>query len=308
MRGRDLISIADLSAAELGHVLTTAMALKSGPRTPLLAGKTLALVFEKPSLRTRVSFDVAMRHLGGDCIYLSPPEVGLGEREPASDVARVLSRYVDCIAARTFSHDTVEELARHAEVPIINALSDSEHPCQALADLLTVRERKGGVRGVTLAFIGDGNNVAASLCLAGALSGMHFRIASPPGYALPPGVVSRAEAMAEGKGASLKFTHDPAEAVADADVVYTDVWASMGQEREASQRRESFAGYTVDERLMSLARPDAIFMHDLPAHRGEEVSPEVIDGPQSVVFGQAENRMHAQKAVLALLLGEEEAA
>ncbi len=313
MRGRDLISVADFSAPELDHVLETALALKEegrgkreGGRRPLLAGKMLALVFEKPSLRTRVSFDVAMRHLGGDCIYLSPPEVGLGQRETPADVARVLSRYVDGIAARTFQTETVLELARYASVPVINALSDSEHPCQALADLLTIREKKGGLRGVTVAFIGDGNNVANSLCLAAALSGMHFRIASPAGYELADPVLRKAEVLAAGTGASVELASAPAEAVAGADVVYTDVWASMGQEHEAGVRKEDFSGYTVDSALMSRARRDAIFMHDLPAHRGEEVTDEVIDGPQSVVFDQAENRMHAQKAVLALLLAEED--
>ena len=292
----------------MAHVLDTAMALKDSGRRPLLAGKTLALVFEKPSLRTRVSFHVAMKHLGGDCIYLSPPEVGLGQRETPADVARVLSRYVDAIAARTYEMETITELARYADVPVINALSDGEHPCQALADLLTIREKKGALRGVTLAYIGDGNNVANSLALAGAMSGMHIRFASPPGYEVPEDVLRRAEGLAAESEGSVGQLQDPEEAAAGADVVYTDVWASMGHEGEAAVRKEDFAGYTVDARLMSLARPAAIFMHDLPAHRGEEVSGDVIDGPQSVVFDQAENRMHAQKAVLALLLGPAEAA
>ena len=308
MRGRDFISITDVTSQELDTVLQTAMGLKDKGRQTLLAGKTLALVFEKPSLRTRVSFHVAMRHLGGDCIYLSPPEVGLGERETPADVARVLSRYVDCVAARTFKTETLSELAAHASVPVINALSDREHPCQALADMLTVREKKGRLRGVTMAFIGDGNNVANSLSLAAAVSGMHFRIASPEEYGLPQDVRVRAEELAKASGGSVRVMHDPGEAVADADVVYTDVWTSMGQEHEASQRKEYFAGYMVDARLMAEARPDAIFMHDLPAHRGEEVADEVIDGPQSVVFDQAENRLHAQKALLALVLGDENAA
>jgi ornithine carbamoyltransferase len=265
-------------------------------------------VFEKPSLRTRVSFDVAMRHLGGECIYLSPPEVGLGERETAADVARVLSRYVDCIAARVFEPGTLTELAEFADVPVINALSDpplGEHPCQALADLQTVRENKGSLSGITVAYVGDGNNVANSLCLAAALSGMHFRIASPPGYELEPSFVEQGEEFAAASGGSVTLTNDPRAAVEGADVVYTDVWASMGQEREAALRKEAFQGYCVDEQMMALAKKDAIFMHDLPAHRGEEVADEVMDGPQSVVFDQAENRMHAQKAVLALLLGED---
>ncbi|HEV8573711.1 MAG TPA: ornithine carbamoyltransferase [Dehalococcoidia bacterium] len=308
MRGRDLVSISDISAGELAHVLETAMGLKDkGPQT-LLAGKTLALVFEKPSLRTRVSFHVAMRHLGGDCIYLSPPEVGLGERETPADVARVLSRYVDCIAARTFRTETIAEIAEHASIPVINALSDGEHPCQALADLLTIREKKGKLEGITIAFIGDGNNVANSLSRGAAMSGMHFRIASPEGFELSAEVAQRGSEVAARSGGSVRAMRDPAEAVAEADVVYTDVWASMGQEHEAAQRKEYFAAYRVDAKLMAGAKPDAIFMHDLPAHRGEEVSAEVIDGRQSVVFDQAENRLHAQKALLALVLGEEGAA
>jgi ornithine carbamoyltransferase len=306
LRGRSLLSIAELTAQDIDRVLTTAMGLKDRGPQALLGGKTLALVFEKPSLRTRVSFHVAMKHLGGDCIYLSPPEVGLGDRETPADVARVLSRYVDCIAARTFEQATLGELAEHASVPVINALSDEEHPCQALADLLTIREKKGGLRGVTVAFIGDGNNVANSLALGGGLTGMHLRIASPPGYGIPDGVAQQAEESAAASGGSFDRMEDPEKAVEGADVVYTDVWASMGQEREAAVRREDFAGFTVDRELMSRAKSDAIFMHDLPAHRGEEVTGEVIDGPQSVVFEQAENRLHAQKALLALILGNEE--
>jgi ornithine carbamoyltransferase len=305
LRGRDLLSITDLSPEELARVLETARALKDGGRRTLLAGKTLALVFEKPSLRTRVSFDVGMRELGGDCIYVSPAEVGLGTREPVEDVARVMSRYVDCIAARTFAHETVEELARRADVPVINALSDGEHPCQALADVLTVEEKKGPLAGVSLAFVGDGNNTARSLCLATAMSGMKFRFASPEGYGLPEETVSRARELASGSG-GVACLRDPEETVKGADVVYTDVWASMGQEEESAVRKEAFQGYQVDARLMSLAAPEAIFMHDLPAHRGEEVTAEVIEGPQSVVFDQAENRLHAQKAVLALILQEDD--
>jgi ornithine carbamoyltransferase len=230
--------------------------------------------------------------------------VGLGEREPAADVARVLSRYVDAIAARTFEHETVNELARYADVPVINALSDDEHPCQALADLLTIREKKGHWRGVSLAFVGDGNNVARSLMMGAAMLGMDFRIASPRGYGVAPDFAAKAGAIAAACGGSIAGLESPREAVSGADVVYTDVWASMGQEREATQRLEAFAGYQVDGALMAEAAPDAIFMHDLPAHRGEEVAEEVIEGPQSVVFDQAENRLHAQKAVLALILAE----
>jgi ornithine carbamoyltransferase len=304
LRGRNLISIGDLSADEVLAVMEMAARLKNGESAPVLGGKTLALVFEKPSLRTRVSFEVAMRQLGGQCLYLSPPEVGLGEREPAADVARVLSRYVDAIAARTFEHQTVEELARYAEVPVINALSEDEHPCQALADLLTICEKKGHWRGVSLAFVGDGNNVARSLMMGAAMLGMDFRIASPRGYGVAPDFAAKAGAIAAACGGSIAGLESPREAVSGADVVYTDVWASMGQEREATQRLEAFAGYQVDGALMAEAAPDAIFMHDLPAHRGEEVAEEVIEGPQSVVFDQAENRLHAQKAVLALILAE----
>jgi len=314
VRGRDLLSIADLSPDELSNLLDTARALKEGLRPApsrqaqgerLLAGKTLALLFEKPSLRTRVSFDVGMRQLGGDCIYVSPAEVGLGSREPVADVARVLSRYVDCIAARTFAQETVEELARWSEAPVINALSESEHPCQALADLLTIQEKAGRLEGVRVAYIGDGNNVARSLCLGAAMSGMEFRIASPEGHELDAETVSRAGELARASGGGVELLREPADAVRGADVVYTDVWASMGQEEEASARRKAFARYQVDAELMSLAKREAIFMHDLPAHRGEEVSAEVIEGAQSVVFDQAENRLHAQKGVLALILGEE---
>jgi ornithine carbamoyltransferase len=301
---RHFLSITDLSAPELDDLLTRALAMKEGAAHPRLTNKTLALVFEKPSLRTRVSFDVAMRQLGGDCIYLSPPEVGLGDRETPADVARVLSRYVDCIAARTFDHETVVELSRYSDVPVINALSEEEHPCQALADLMTIREKKGRLQGLSVAFIGDGNNVANSLAAAAAMTGMNLRVASPEGYELTAEVRAAAEAAASGDG-NVKQMRDPLEAAADADVVYTDVWASMGHEGEASDRREAFAGYTVDASVIAVAKPEAIFMHDLPAHRGEEVTDEVIESPQSVVFDQAENRLHAQKAVLAMLLAGE---
>jgi ornithine carbamoyltransferase len=303
VRGRDLLSIADLTADELRHILSVAVRLKADGAPPVLAGQTLALLFEKPSLRTRVSFDVAMRQLGGHAIYLSQSEVGLGQREPVADVARVLSRYVQGIAARTYAQQTLVDLAAYASVPVVNALSDEEHPCQALADLLTIQEKKGGIRGVRIAFIGDGNNVAASLAQASALAGAHFVIASPPGYELPEHVVAQAQAFARTTGGSFRAVEAPQEAVADADVVYTDVWTSMGQEDSYEERLRAFAAYQVTPELMALARPDAIFMHDLPAHRGEETVAEVIDGPQSVVFDQAENRLHAQRAVLFLILG-----
>jgi ornithine carbamoyltransferase len=305
MKGRDILSIGDLAPQELRSLLELATRLKKDDHGQPLQGRTLALVFEKPSLRTRLSFEVAMRSLGGHCLYFSPQEVGLGVREPVKDVARVLERHVDCIAVRTFAQEKVEEMARWAAVPVINALSDHEHPTQALADLLTVLEAKGGLAGVTIAFVGDGNNVARSLCLGAAMSGAHFRIASPEGYELPPALVERARTLADGSGGSIALVRHPHEAVAGADVVYTDVWTSMGQEEEAGARRRAFAGYTVDQELMSLAAPDAIFMHDLPAHRGEEVVDEVIEGPRSVVWQQAENKTHAVKALLLLLLAGE---
>ncbi len=304
MRGRDLISIADLSTDELDTVLSVAARLKRDGYPRALEGQTLALLFEKPSLRTRVSFDVAMQQLGGHTVYLSQSEVGLGQREPVADVARVLSRYVQGIVARTYAQQTLTDLAEQASVPVVNALSDDEHPCQALADLLTIRERRGDVRGVRIAFIGDGNNVAASLAQASALAGAHFTIASPPGYRLPEDVMIQVEEFARASGGTFRAIESPQEAVEGADVVYTDVWASMGQEDSYEQRRRAFVAYQVTPQLMALARPDAIFMHDLPAHRGEETVDEVIEGPQSVVFDQAENRLHAQRAVLLLLLGE----
>jgi ornithine carbamoyltransferase len=266
----------------------------------MLKGKSLGIMFEKPSLRTRVSFELAMRQLGGETIYLSPAEVGLGGRESVPDVARVLSRYVDAVAARTFSHQTLEVLAEYSAVPVINALSDWEHPCQALADLLTIAEKKGELKGLTLAFVGDGNNTARSLMLGAALAGMSFRIASPSGYAMDEETLNLARSHAVD---GVLCTDQPQLAVSGADIVYTDVWASMGQEDEAKKRRKVFAGFQVDATLFSLAKPDAIFMHDLPAHRGEEVTDEVIDGTRSVVFDQAENRLHAQKALLAAMLG-----
>jgi ornithine carbamoyltransferase len=299
---RDLLSIADLTPEELLEVIETALRMKRDACQPLLQGKGLALLFEKSSLRTRVSFDVAMRQLGGYSIYLSQAEVGLGQREPVADVARVLSRYVDGIAARTYAQSTLEALARYAAVPVINALSDDEHPCQALADLLTIREKKGRLRGVKLAFVGDGNNVAVSLAQAASMVGMGITIASPEGYELPKAVFDRARALAERSGGGLALVQAPEDAVRDADIVYTDVWTSMGQEDSQFRRLEAFGGYQVDAELMALASPEAIFMHDLPAHRGEETVDEVIESPQSVVFDQAENRLHAQKAVLALLM------
>jgi ornithine carbamoyltransferase len=244
-----------------------------------------------------------MRQLGGEAVYLSPAEVGLRERESASDVAQVLSRYVDAIAARTFSHQTLEVLAGYSRVPVINALSDREHPCQALADLLTICERKGELQGLTLAFVGDGNNVARSLMLAASLSGMNFKIASPSGYALDERTLQLAQDNASSSGGEVFCTEEPRQAVTGADVVYTDVWTSMGQEAEIEERRRIFAAYQVNAELLSLAKESAILMHPLPAHHGEEVAEGILDTPQSVVFDQAENRLHLQKALLAGILG-----
>jgi ornithine carbamoyltransferase len=304
MRGRDLLSIADLTPEELELIIETALSMKRDGTPEILRGQTIAMLFEKPSLRTRVSFEVGMKQLGGTAIYLSQAEVGLGQREPVKDVARVLSRYVSGIVARTYAHEALVELAEAADVPVINALSDDEHPCQALADLLTVREKKGRLRGVRLAFVGDGNNVSASLALAAGLAGMEFAIASPQSYSLPTRVVEKARTWASKTGGTIETVVAPEEAVKYADIVYTDVWTSMGQEGTRRQRLEAFTGYTVDEQLMSLAKPDAVFLHDLPAHRGEETTDEVIEGPQSAVFDQAENRLHAQKALMALIMGD----
>jgi ornithine carbamoyltransferase len=278
--------------------------MKRDGAAPLLEGKTIAMLFEKPSLRTRVSFEVGMKQLGGSAIYLSQAEVGLGQREPVEDVARVLSRYVSGIVARTYAQQSLVDLAAAADVPVVNALSDDEHPCQALADLLTIREKKGRLNNIRVAFIGDGNNVAASLALSAGLCGAEFVIASPEGYALPADIVDESRTWSKRTGGVIETVVSPEEAARDADVIYTDVWTSMGQESAYRQRLEAFNGYQVDEALLRLAKPDAIFMHDLPAHRGEEVAPSVIEGSQSVVFDQAENRLHAQKALLAVLLGD----
>ncbi|MBI2848461.1 MAG: ornithine carbamoyltransferase [Chloroflexi bacterium] len=304
MKGKDLLSIADLSIDDIRALLADAADMKAGSNRPsALEGKTLALVFEKPSLRTRVSFEVAMRQLGGQAIYLSPAEVGLGQREPAADVARVLCRYVDAIAARTFSHSALEIMASYSSVPVINALSDLEHPCQALADLLTICEKKGEPVNLTIAYIGDGNNVANSLLLVAALAGANFRIASPPGYSIKDEILNLARQYAQESEAEIVCTEEPRIAVTGADVVYTDVWTSMGQETEAQKRRQIFADYQVSTELLSLASQDAILMHPLPAHRGEEVTDDALESLQSAVFDQAENRLHVQKALLLHMLG-----
>jgi ornithine carbamoyltransferase len=299
---KDLLSIADLNHKEIRQLIGQARRMKKEGMTPLLSGKTLALLFEKPSLRTRVSFEMAMYQLGGHSIYLSPQEVGLGKRESAADTARVLSRYVDGIAARTFSHETLRILAGHSSVPVINALSDLEHPCQALSDILTIYEKKGKLPGLTLAFIGDGNNVANSLLLTACLVGMNFHLASPPGYEIKGDVLTKGKRFAIRSGSQILLTTDTYEAAKGADIIYTDVWVSMGQEAEAKKRRRAFSGYQVDNKLLSLAKRDVLFMHPLPAHHGEEISAGLLDDPRSVVFDQAENRLHLQKALLVKLL------
>ncbi len=303
MKGKSLLSISDLSSKDIRSLISQAADMKAAGWLSVLSGKTLALLFEKPSLRTRVSFEVAIRQLGGQTIYLSPAEVGLGKRESIPDVARVLSRYVDAIVARTFSQQTLETLASYSSVPVVNALSDLEHPCQALADLFTIEEKKGGLTGLTLAFLGDGNNVAHSLLLAASLVGMNFKIASPSGYRLQGRILQLAEGYAADSGAEIVCTGEPRLAVSGADVVYTDAWTSMGQEAEAEERRRIFADYQLNSELLSLASEDAIVMHCLPAHRGEEIAEGILDSPASVVFDQAENRMHLQKALLAEMLG-----
>jgi len=303
---KDLISLADLEPAEIQGLLDQAADLKAewqrGGNEPVLAGKVLGMIFQKPSLRTRVSFEMAMHHLGGDAMYLSPDEIGLGKRESVADVARVLSRYVDGIMARVFSHSHVVELARYSRVPVINGLSDYSHPCQGLADLFTIYEKKGRLKGLTLAYVGDANNVLTSLLFGGCKLGMRVVSANPPGYTPRPEVLEIARRFAAESGGSAEVMTDPHAAVRGADVIYTDVWTSMGQEAERERRLQVFPPYQVNARLVSEAKPDVIVMHCLPAHRGEEITDEVADGPHSVVFDQAENRMHAQKAVLASLM------
>src|SRR3990167_957315 len=301
LHGRSFLSIADVSPAELTSILTTSRAQKKRKFPNSLRGKSLALLFEKPSLRTKVSFSVAIAQLGGHSVYLGQNEVGLGQRESIADVARTLSRYVQGIVARVFAHQSLIELAEHAGVPVINALSDVEHPCQALADFLTIQEHKKTIRGLRIAYVGDGNNIAASLAQGAVMLGADFVIASPKGYELPGEIVLSAHGFTK-TGGSFSKANTPEEAVRGADVVYTDVWTSMCDE-PSKERTSAFKGYHATPKLMAFAKKDAIFMHDLPSHRGEEVAGEVIDGPQSVAFDQAENRLHAQRALLHLVLG-----
>jgi ornithine carbamoyltransferase len=297
---RDYLSVDDLTPQQLGDVLALGAEVKEAPDTfaERLRGRTIAMIFEKPSTRTRVSFEVGIVELGAHPVVLTATELQLGRGETIEDTGRVLSRYVDAIVLRTFEQERLEVLAGAASVPVVNALSDFEHPCQALADLLTVRERLGGPRGRVLAYLGDGNNVAHSLLLAATKAGMTMRVATPPGFEPIPQVVQRAEEIADGTGGAVQITNDPVAAVTGADVLYTDVWASMGQEDEADERALVFPAYQLDQKLMDLADPAAIVLHCLPAHRGQEITTEVLEGPRSAVWEQAGNRLHTQKALL----------
>jgi len=302
LKGKNLVSLHDLSAEEIYQILDGADDLKirhqQGDLFQPLKGKTLAMIFQKPSLRTRVSFEAGMHRYGGHAIYLGPSDIQMGKRETTADIARNLSRYCDAIMARTFAHQHVLGLAQNASVPVINGLSDRLHPCQILADLQTVREKKRTLEGRKMAFLGDGNNVAHSLLYGCAKVGMHLSIAVPQGFEPNPDILSEARKDAAATGARLEVTHDVVEAVSNADAIYTDVWASMGQETEKQQRAQAMAPYQLNQQVLRAAHPKAIVLHCLPAHRGEEISDEVIDGPQSVVFDQAENRLHAQMSVL----------
>ncbi len=306
---KDFLAVSDYSPAEIQDMLDLAVRLKEewkqGGNQPILRGKVLAMIFQKPSLRTRVSFDMAMRHLGGDALYLSPNEIGLGQRESIADVARVLAGYVDAIMARVFAHEHVTELAKWSSVPVINGLSDYNHPCQAMADALTIQEEFGSLKGLNVTFIGDGNNVAVSLMHICAKLGANFTIACPEGYDIVPRAVEIAKSIAAETGSKLNFLRDPHQAVKDAHVIYTDTWTSMGQEAEAKKREAVFPPLQVNARLVSEARKDVIVMHCLPAHRGQEITDEVADGPHSRLFPQAHNRMHAQKAILVRMLTRE---
>ncbi len=303
----DFLSLADFSSRQIWAWLQLARDLKSewqaGGNEPILRGKVLGLLFQKPSLRTRVSFEVGMKQLGGDALYLSPQEIGLGGRESVADVARVLSRYVDGIMARVFAHEHVVELAKFSRVPVINGLSDFTHPCQGLTDLFTIWEKLGRLSGVKLTYVGDGNNVAASLMFGGSKLGMHLMLGTPPGYEPKPYVIDKAREFASESGGSITITSDPLAAAEDADVIYTDVWTSMGQEADQVRRAEIFPPFQVNKKLLAFAKPPVIVMHCLPAHRGQEITDDVADGAHSVLFDQAENRMHAQKAILVDLLG-----
>lgn len=304
---KEFIAISDFSGREIQSMLDLAEKLKKDyinkGNPPLLKGKVLAMIFQKPSLRTRVSFDMAMRHLGGDALYLSPAEIGLGKRESIADIARVLSGYVDVLMARVFEHAHVLELAKWSSIPVINGLSDYNHPCQGMADALTIQEKFGRLKGLNISYVGDGNNVAVSLMHISALLGANFSIASPEGYEIKPMAVEVGKRLAKESGSKIHLLHDPHKAVRGAHVIYTDTWTSMGQEEETKIREQVFPPYQVNAALVAKADPEVIVMHCLPAHRGQEITDEVADGPHSVLFTQAHNRLHAQKAILARLLG-----
>lgn len=304
---KDFLAISDYTPVEIQSMLDLAIRLKderkSGDNLPLLKGKVLAMIFQKPSLRTRVSFDMAMRHLGGDALYLSPQEIGLGKRESIADISRVLAGYVDAIMARVFDHQHIIDLAKWSSVPVINGLSDYNHPCQGLADALTIQENIGKLKGLNITYIGDGNNVAVSLMHICTKLGANFTIANPEGYGIKSKAVLDAQKFAIETSSQLRFLSDPHIAIKDAHVIYTDTWTSMGQEEETKVREHVFPPYQVNAKLLSEANPKAIVMHCLPAHRGQELTDEVADGPHSVIFAQAHNRMHAQKAILVRLFG-----
>ncbi len=305
LKGRSFVSVKDFNTEETWQTLHTAEQLKlahlRGDDRPLLAGKTLAMIFQKPSLRTRVSFEAGMTRLGGHAIYLAPADIKLGARETTEDIALVLSRYADLIMARTFGHDIVEDLAKHATCPVINGLSEHEHPCQIMADLLTIYEKKRRLEGLHFVYIGDGNNVAHSLMYAGALTGMHVTVCCPRGFAPKEGVAAEASSLGQASGARIAVSHDLAAATKGADVLYTDVWASMGQEAEAEERKKKFAGFQINAKVMKRAKPDAVILHCLPAHYGEEIDYATSRLPNSAILDQAENRLHAQNAIMVLL-------
>lgn len=304
---KNLLTIRDLTAGEIDAVLKRSAELKEMQKEGIahrtLEGKSLGMIFEKSSTRTRVSFEVGMYQLGGQALFLSPNDLQMGRGEPIADTARTLSRYLDGIMVRTFAQSTVEELAKYASIPVINGLTDLHHPCQALADLFTIREKSGRLAGLRFAYVGDGNNMANSLIEACVLTGMHISLACPPGYEPDAGIVAEAKKTSANNGTEFRIVNDPAKAAENADIVYTDVWASMGQEEEHADRIRAFSGFSVDGKLMKHASNNALVMHCLPAHRGEEISADVIDGPQSVVFDQAENRLHTQKAIMEMLMG-----
>lgn len=306
LKGRDLLTLLDYTSEEIAYLLNYADQMKKdmllGKMPPILAGKTLGMIFEKNSTRTRISFEVGMNHLGGKAMYMNARDMQIGRGETIHDTGHVLSEYLDGIMIRANSHEMVKELAEHSSIPVINGLTDIFHPCQALADLLTILEVKGNLAGKKIAYIGDGNNVAHSLVIAAAHMGMHVAVATPKGFECDSELLSKVKVLAATTGGSVVETTDPVEAVIDADAVYTDVWTSMGQEEEAAARLEAFKGYQINDELVAHAKSDYMFLHCLPAHREEEVATSVIDGPNSYVFQQAGNRLHAQKAVLALLL------